>query len=289
MKPDGGVPRWRPRRARRRLRNFRQRAQWRGALHALPPRARLLVPDAALVPAGAVVYAQVIEMRHAEVACGPDPLVSDSDLRYRESRAMAFIPVWPPSIDKRRLQMATLGASGGGVSTLRIRERHPRDASPGDVRARRARGRPRDVQRRRVLVRASSGQPAKPQPCVAAAGQGADVATGGTVRGGVRSATGRPTPARRQTRHVRRIVRGERRDVSEGGETHGGTAVRPDVGRGPRARGKGARALARAVAQSPLEFPASNRCTAVKRRGRATRGLWIGRLRGADLCARMMG
>ena len=72
-----------------------------GALHALAAaRARLLVPDAALVPASAVVYAQVIEMRHAEVACGPDP-------RFRFDLAAANRWRWRPEyegvdLDKRR-------------------------------------------------------------------------------------------------------------------------------------------------------------------------------------------
>ena len=73
-KPDGGAPEMETKADVAAFEIFDSGLIGEGALHALAAaRARLLVPDAALVPAGAVVYAQIVEMRHAEVACGPDP------------------------------------------------------------------------------------------------------------------------------------------------------------------------------------------------------------------------
>ena len=279
MKPDGGVPEMETKADVAAYEIFDSGLIGEGALHALAAaRARLLVPDAALVPASAVVYAQVIEMRHAEVACGPDP-------RFRFDLAAANRWRWRPEyegvdLDKRRRRWRP----------RRLRWRRFASTSRTSPQRRFARRRASSSRAWTPEGRATpsrfgssfvwtSGEASASLPLVR--DQGADVATGGTVRGGVRSATGRPTPARRQTRHVRRIVRGERRDVSEGGETHGGTAVRPDVGGGPRARGKGARGVGarrRAIAARVSSGGGDG-----GRRGRATRGLWIGRLRGCRL------
>ena len=101
MKPDGGVPEMETKADVAAYEIFDSGLIGEGALHALAAaRARLLVPDAALVPASAVVYAQVIEMRHAEVACGPDP-------RFRFDLAAANRWRWRPEyegvdLDKRR-------------------------------------------------------------------------------------------------------------------------------------------------------------------------------------------
>ena len=215
-------------------------------------------------------------MRHAEVACGPDPrfrfdlaarIGGDGDrVRGRRSRQA------PPS-------MATPRASGGGVS-LRLRERHPRDASPGDARARRARGRPRDVQRRRVLVRASSDErrSLSTLPHDGTKGQTWQQAVQYVEEFEVRPGDRLPLVAKHDTYGVSFEVndatfpRAERRT---GEPLFDPAGRRPESARKGRT-GVGARRRAIAARVSSGGGDGG-------RRGRATRGLWIGRLRGCRL------
>ena len=73
----------------------------------------------------------------------------------------------------------------------------------------------------------------------------------------------------------------------EGGETHGENAVRPDVAAARERAERAHQALARAVAQSPLEFRAAAE-TAVAAGARPA-DFGLDAEAGADLCARMMG